>query len=81
MPAQLSFRIAILSAYDRLHDHKVVHRDISGRHILRHPGNGQPRIIDLEGALWVGDLDKDTQTAMIRKEQEDVQQLVDSPIQ
>lgn len=44
-------RQRILRAFRRIHRCEVLHGDIASKHILKHPIDKKPRIIDFEGSL------------------------------
>ncbi|ODN80312.1 hypothetical protein L198_07811 [Cryptococcus wingfieldii CBS 7118] len=48
-------RQQIIESYERLHKQGMLHGDVNARHILRHPVDNRPRIIDFEGAISISE--------------------------
>ncbi|ODN81133.1 hypothetical protein L202_03225 [Cryptococcus amylolentus CBS 6039] len=70
-PTNLSsdVRQQIIESYERLHKQGMLHVDVNARHILCHPVNNKPRIIDFEGAISISEaqarnLDYDAEAEM-----------------
>ncbi|WVQ71845.1 hypothetical protein IAR50_001387 [Cryptococcus sp. DSM 104548] len=45
---------SIIAAYTDIHNHGILHKDVSAGHITKHPVDGAPRILDFEGAEYLG---------------------------
>ncbi|ODO09600.1 hypothetical protein I350_03208 [Cryptococcus amylolentus CBS 6273] len=77
-PTNLSsdVRQQIIESYEKLHKQGILHVDVNARHILLHPVDKKPRIIDFEGAISISEAQATNQDYDAEQEMERVRWLV-----
>ncbi|ODN80318.1 hypothetical protein L198_07818 [Cryptococcus wingfieldii CBS 7118] len=78
LPAGLSSNVQqqIIESYERLHKQGILHVDVNAQHILFHPVDNKPRIIDFDSAISISEAQATNQDYDAEAEMERIRWMV-----